>query len=38
VFSEENPYVVEQGQVIKNTEGSYDAIVKGGMADTPPGS
>jgi hypothetical protein len=38
VFSSGNPYVVEQAQVIKNTEGSYDAIVKGEMADTSPGS
>jgi len=38
VFSLENAYVVEQAQVIKNTEGSNDAIVKGEMADTPPGS
>jgi hypothetical protein len=38
VFSPENLYVVEQAQVITNTEGSYDAIVKGEMVDTPPGS
>jgi len=38
VFSLENAYVVEQAQVIKNTEGRNDAIVKGEMADTPPGS
>jgi hypothetical protein len=38
VFSLENPYVVERAQVIKTTEGSNDAIVKGEMADTPPGS
>jgi len=37
-FSLENPYVVERAQVIKNTEGSNDAIVKGEMVDTPPGS
>jgi hypothetical protein len=29
---------VEQAQVIKNTEGSNEAIVRGEMADTPPGS
>jgi hypothetical protein len=38
VFSLENAYGVEQAQVIKNTEGSNAAIVKGKMADTPPGS
>jgi len=37
-FSLENANVVEQAQVIKNTEGSNEAIVKGEMADTPPGS
>jgi hypothetical protein len=29
---------VEQAQVIKNTEGSNEAIVTGEKADTPPGS
>ena len=38
VFSPENAYGVEQAQVIKNTEGSNAAIVKGDMADIPPGS
>jgi hypothetical protein len=38
VFSLENAYVVERAQVIKNIEGSNEAIVKGEMADTPPGS
>jgi hypothetical protein len=38
VFSPEKAYVVEKAQVIKNTEGSNEAIVKGEMADTPPGS
>jgi hypothetical protein len=38
VFSLENAYVVEQAQVIKNTEGSNEAIVRGEMAETPPGS
>jgi hypothetical protein len=33
VFSLENPYVVEQAQVIQNTEGNNEAIVKGEMAD-----
>jgi hypothetical protein len=37
-FSLENAEVVEQAQGIKNPEGSNEAIVKGGMADTPPGS
>jgi hypothetical protein len=30
--------VVERAQVLKTTEGSNDAIVKGEMVDTPPGS
>jgi len=38
VFSLENAYDVELAQAIKNTEGSNDAIVKGEMVDTPPGS
>jgi hypothetical protein len=38
VFSPENAYGVGQAQVIKNTEGSNAVIVKGEMADTPPGS
>ena len=38
VLSPENAYGVEQAQVIKNTEGSNAAIVRGEMADTPPGS
>jgi len=38
VFSLENAYVVEQAQVIKNTEGSNETIVIGEMAETPPGS
>jgi hypothetical protein len=38
VFSLENAYVVEQAQVIKNMEGSNEAIVIGEMAETPPGS
>jgi hypothetical protein len=37
-FSPENAYVVEQAQGIKNPEGSNEAIVKGEMVDTPPGS
>ena len=37
-FSLENAYVVERAQVIKNTEGSNEAIATGEMADTPPGS
>jgi hypothetical protein len=38
VFSPENGYVMEQAQVIKNTEGSNEAIVTGEMAGNPPGS
>jgi len=38
VFSFENAYVVEQAQVVKNTEGSNEAIVIGEMVETPPGS
>jgi hypothetical protein len=38
VFSLENAYVVEQAQVIKNTEGSNETIVIGKMVETPPGS
>jgi len=38
VFSPENAYVVEQAQGIKNPEGSNEAIVRGEMGDTPPGS
>jgi hypothetical protein len=38
VFSLENAYVVEQAQVVKNTEGSNEAIVIGEMVETPPGS
>jgi hypothetical protein len=38
VFSLENAYVVEQAQVIKNMEGSNEAIAIGEMAETPPGS
>ncbi|MDO9211644.1 MAG: hypothetical protein Q7V48_12985 [Deltaproteobacteria bacterium] len=37
-FSLENANVVERAQGIKNPEGSNEAIVKGEMADTPPGS
>jgi hypothetical protein len=38
VFSLENAYDVEQAQVFKVTEGSNEAIDKGEMAATPPGS
>jgi len=38
MFSPENAYGVEQAQVIKNTGGSNAVIVKGEMADTPPGA
>jgi hypothetical protein len=37
VYSLENAYVVEKAQVVKNTEGSNEAIVIGEMVDTPPG-
>ena len=37
MFSPENAYGMEQAQVIKNTEGSNEAVVKGEMADTLPG-
>jgi hypothetical protein len=37
-FSLENAYGVEQAQVIKNTEGSNVAIVKGEMVMTLQGS
>jgi len=29
---------VEQGDVVRNTEGSNEAIATGEMANTPPGS
>jgi hypothetical protein len=38
VFSLENAYDVEQAQAFKAAEGSNEAIVKGEMAATPPGS
>ena len=38
VYSLENAYVVEKAQVVKNTEGSNEAIVIGEMVETPPGS
>jgi len=38
VFSFENACVVEQAQVVKNTEGSNETIVIGEMVETPPGS
>jgi hypothetical protein len=38
VFSPENVYVVEEVQGIKNPEGGNEAIVRGEMVDTPPGS
>lgn len=38
MFSPENAYVVEQAQVITNTEDSNEAIVTSEMADNPPGS
>jgi hypothetical protein len=38
VFSPENAIIVEQAQVIKNMEGSNEAIVIGEMVETPPGS
>jgi hypothetical protein len=36
MFSPENAYVVEQAQAVNNMEDSYQAIVIGEMADTPP--
>jgi hypothetical protein len=38
VFNLENAYIVERAQLLKATEGGSEAIVKGLMADTPPGS
>jgi hypothetical protein len=38
VFSPENVHGVERVDVVKNAEGSNEAIVIGEMAETPPGS